>query len=505
MKNILLLVAAFACLWMACKNEAHEEKQKATAAPPSELEALTYTVYSDKTELFVDTKPLVVGQESRFITHLTTLGDLFKAVDKGSVTLSLSHASGNLSISADKPDNAGVFILKMTPSVAGVFSLVFDIKTPTYSDKITIENVRVYPNLKTAMAEQKTEEAGANDITFLKEQAWQVDFANAPAKIQPFSEVVKTTGQIIAAPDDEAAMTAQISGIVSFSGKNTVAGSAVKAGQNFFSIRSNQVVESNLGAAVQQAEQDMAIAKRQFDRASELVNDKLITQKEFLEAKLRYENAQIILNNAGVSKNFNQSRQSVAAPISGFLKNILVENGQFVQAGQTLATISKNKRLILKADIAQKHFSKLASFTAANFKTAGSDVVHNTRQLNGRVVSFGKSTVGNSPFVPLHFEIDNAGNFINGSVVEVFLQTGIKSALVIPTTALLEEQGLFYAYIQTKGETFQKRELKLGTTDGLNVEVLSGIAAGERVVTKGVYQIKLATASGTMPEHSHEH
>ena len=79
------------------------------------------------------------------------------------------------------------------------------------------------------------------------------------------------------------------------------------------------------------------------------------------------------------------------------------------------------------------------------------------------------------------------------------------NVLVMPVAALVEEQGVFYVYVQTEGESFQKREVKLGANDGQQVQVLSGIEEGERVVTKGAYQIKLSTASGTLPAHGHEH
>ena len=132
-------------------------------------------------------------------------------------------------------------------------------------------------------------------------------------------------------------------------------------------------------------------------------------------------------------------------------------------------------------------------------------LVFSTRNLNGRIVSTGKSADAGSPFIHIFIEIDNVGNFIPGSAVEVFLQSTSKPALVIPVSALMEEQGIFYVYVQVEGESFQKRELKLGASDGLNVQVFSGITEGERVVTKGAYQIKLSTASGTMPAHGHEH
>lgn len=510
----MLSMAALLCILFGCTyshevegGHPHDEHGNHTTPAEPTLEPLAYTIYTDKTELFVDFKPLFVGQESRFAAHFTALGDLFKAIGEGSVTLSLKNGETTAqSITAEKPEVPGIFRLLMTPKQAGTYSLVFDIKTPAYTDQITIEDVTVFPDEKTAMAAQGEAEAGGStDISYLKEQAWKVEFANAPAKVQPFSEVVKTSGQILAAPGDEAVVVAQISGIVTFTGKNQVTGSPVAAGASMFTVKSTEVVQSNLGAAVAEAENNLASAKKNFERASELVKDKIISEKEFLEAKRQLENAQTQLANVSVSKKFNQSRQSVSAPISGFLKNVLVENGAFVQAGQPLATISKSKRLLLRADVSQKYFPKLATFNAANFKTADGDRVYSTRELNGRVVSTGKSAAAGSPFLPIHFEIDNVGNFVPGSVVEVFLQSGSSPSLVIPTSALLEEQGVFYAYVQTGGESFQKRELKIGASDGMNVQVLSGIAEGERVVTKGAYQIKLSSASGTMPAHGHEH
>ena len=510
MKKSLLLLAALCYLLVACNSNSpeaeadHAHDAEGNHLVESALEPLAYTLYTSKTELFVEFKPLVVGTESRFAAHFTALGDLFKAIGKGTIKLSLVGEGASQSITATEPEVPGIFRLRMTPEKAGNYQLVFDIQTPAYTDQIIIENIKVYPDEKTAIAQQPAA-SGGNDITYLKEQAWKVEFANAPAQIEPFSEVIRTGGQILAAPGDEAVVSTQISGVVSFTGKNFVPGSSIPAGMSLFTVKSNEVVQSNLGAEVTKAETDLATAKKNFERASELIKDKIISEREFLEAQLRYENAQTQLKAVSVSRNFNQNRQRISAPMGGFLKNILVENGQFVSAGQALATISKNKKLLLRADVSQRYFSKLAAITAANFKTTDSEQVFNTRQLNGRVLSFGKTAEANSPFVPFTFEIDNVGNFIPGSVVEVFLQASSQPALVVPVTALLEEQGVFYVYVQTEGESFQKREVKIGAADGLRVQILSGIAEGERVVTKGAYQIKLSTASGTLPAHGHEH
>ena len=51
-----------------------------------------------------------------------------------------------------------------------------------------------------------------------------------------------------------------------------------------------------------------------------------------------------------------------------------------------------------------------------------------------------------------------------------------------------------------------KREVKIGQTDGVRTEILSGLKAGECIVTEGAYQVKLAASSSAIPEgHNHNH
>ena len=60
-------------------------------------------------------------------------------------------------------------------------------------------------------------------------------------------------------------------------------------------------------------------------------------------------------------------------------------------------------------------------------------------------------------------------------------------------------------FVQVSGETFQKRDVKLGIRDGAWTAILSGVAEGERVVTDGAYALLLSTKSGTIPAHGHTH
>lgn len=492
----ILLLCLFLIGFTSCNNK--EEVKEG-----SSLEPLAYTLYTEKTELFVEFKPLVVGQTSKFASHLTVLGENFKALTDAKITVSLIVGENGIKNSVDAPSSPGIFRLALSPKTAGTGTLVFDIVTKDFTDKITIENVVVYADMKTALAKQP-EPAETGDISYLKEQAWKVEFANQAVKKQTFNDVIKTSGQILSAPGDEMIVTAKASGVVVFSGKNTIVGSAVNSGNSLFTITGADMTESNIDASVKDAKANYLKAKADYERSKLLVADKIVSEKDHQQVKLQFENAQTSYNT--VSKNYSAKGQNVLSPMSGFVKNVLVTEGQFVPSGTPLATISKNKRLLVQANVSQNYFSRLSSITSANFKTPQSDVVYNTTALNGRIVSYGKSASASTPFIPVTFEIDNAGQLVSGSIIEIYLKSStIADALVVPISALIEEQGIFYVYVQIGGESFQKREVKLGASDGLNVQVLSGIIENERVVTKGGYQIKLSSASGALPAHGHEH
>ena len=235
-----------------------------------------------------------------------------------------------------------------------------------------------------------------------------------------------------------------------------------------------------------------------------MAKDNVVSQKYFQEIQLRYKNAQTTFNT--IETNYTAGGHKIMSPIQGYIKNVMISEGEHVEIGQPIAIVFQNLKLILKAELPQKYFSKLNSISSANFITANDSKIYSTDSLNGKLVSYGKSADNNAYYIPVNFEIDNNGEIIPGSFVEVLLKTNvIRDALVIPYSALIEEQENYFAYVQTSGEGFQKRELKIGVNDGMNVQVLAGIKEGERVVTKGAYQIKLATMSGKMPAHGHEH
>ena len=342
----------------------------------------------------------------------------------------------------------------------------------------------------------------SDEIIFPKAQAAKTTFEVREIQSASFNQVVKTTGQVLAAPGDEAVIVATSNGIVSFSSNKLTEGTKVQKGQSLFQISSKDIAEGDYYTKVKATYE---AAKASYDRAEALVKDKIISQKEFESTKLEFENAKTAYD--AVSNNKTAKGVSVNAPINGHMKNILVKEGEYITVGQPLATVSQNQRLVLRAEVSQRYYNAMQSVKSANFKTPYDNKVYSLEDLNGRLLSFGKTSNENSFFIPVSFEFDNKGEVIPGSFVEVYLiSSPIENTLSIPVSALTNEMGIYYVYVQIDEEGYRKQEVALGANNGKEVQIIKGLHPGDRVVTQGAYQVKMASASGAIPHgHSHEH
>ena len=324
----------------------------------------------------------------------------------------------------------------------------------------------------------------------------------ASMEIQPkaFRQVIKASGEVQAAQGNESTIVANVSGIVSFQ-RSVTEGMQVGKGATIMTISASKLQD---GDPAERARIAYESAKSDFDRASRLVESQIVSQKEFNAIKERYENAKLAYE--ALSKNQTNKGVSVESPMGGYIKNLLVKEGDYVSVGQPLATVTQNNRLFLRADVSERYYKYLNNISSANFKTPYDNQVYELEALNGKLLSYGKSAGQGSFYVPVTFSFDNKGDIIPGSFVEIFLLSKqMDDAIVLPVEALTEEQGLYFIYIQKCEESYKKQEVKLGASNGKEVQILSGVQPGDKVVVKGAYHVKLASASNALPAHSHEH
>ena len=342
---------------------------------------------------------------------------------------------------------------------------------------------------------QEAHSHNEGEITFTAHEASLGTFATQKVSHNHFHPVIKTAGRIISTPQGATVVTAPARGLVRFN-NNTVRGSMVNNGTAVMRITS----DDTQGASVATIEADYKLWTARMQRADSLITDRIISQDTYDATRAEYEKARMAYD--AINKNTGKEI-TVKSPMNGFIRELSVENGDYVERGTALFEIVKNTRGRIEVDVPQKYFDKLSHITSAVFVTA-SGKKYDTAALEGKVITYSKS-VSSAGLLSLIIEYDSTGDVPEGAFADVYLRVDSTfDAITIPACAITEEQGEYFVYVKTCSDSYRKQPVVIGMTDGINVEIKSGLKAGETIVTAGVYRVKLAGNTGAIP-HSHEH
>ena len=350
------------------------------------------------------------------------------------------------------------------------------------------------------VAHSHSHDHGDDAITFPIDQQKKIDFEVVEVATEPLYQVIRTSAQIVPSQESEKILTATTSGIVTFESKDIVQGKDVKSGQVLFSIDNDEMADGSLAVRRQKIEADYEKAKLEYERKQALAEDKIISESELLDAKTEYLKAKKYYDN--MIQNYPEGKTLHRATITGAISEILVPNNSYVEAGQAIMTLAQNDKLYLRADVQSKYYPVLKDIKTANVRT-NDGIVYTINELGGRLLSYGKTTDINNPLIPVTFEIKNNGNLIPGSFVEIFITAeSDKMGVMLPNSAIVEEMGIYCVFVQTCVDSFEKRIITKGVTDGSKTQILKGVKAGERVVSKGAVNVKLAQGSAALDPHA---
>lgn len=335
------------------------------------------------------------------------------------------------------------------------------------------------------------------------EQAAALGLTYETAAAGPFASVIRTGGAIEAAPGDRSTVTATTSGIVGFGGRRMTEGTHVVKGSPLLVLGSAGMVEGNYPQQLADARAELTRAEADYARAEALSGNRVVSGADLDAAKQTVDVARRRV--AVLSEHATKGGKNIVAPMGGYVTSLLVGEGDYVAAGQALATISANRNLILRADLPQRYSTSMSDVRTANFTTPYDGKTYDLASLDGRLIGAGRTVAEGAPTLPVRFEFENRGNLIPGTAVEVFLKGAVREGvLTVPLSALTEEQGAHYLYVRLAPGHYRKVPVRLGDSDGARVEVLSGLAPGDEVVASGAYFVRLASMSTTIP-HGHSH
>lgn len=345
------------------------------------------------------------------------------------------------------------------------------------------------------------EEVVSNSVAFSHEQMEKVDFEVMKVVKQPICQIIKTTARVMPSQDNMKIITAATDGIVEFAKDKLVEGLDLAEGIVVFTINNSEMAQGNLSVLQEEITADYNRAKADYERKKSLSADRLITENDLQEAEAEYLKAKKAYDN--IQENFAGGKQVIKSPISGYVKDIFVANGSYVVAGQELMTICRAGRLYLRADLQPKYFPVLKNVVSANFKSLNNNKLYSLDDLNGRLLSYGKATSFDNPLIPVTFEIDDNDELVSGSFVELYIMTKDENeGIMVPNSALIEEMGSFFVFVEVRHELFEKRAVTVGASDGFNTQIVRGLEPDETIVSKGAIYIKLAQGSGKLDPHA---
>jgi len=402
-------------------------------------------------------------------------------------------------------------------------------------------------------ARQAPEPPEPEGITFLKEQQWKILTQTAPVQQRPVTEQLRLAGVVAARSGNKAAVTPPIAGrlVPPLGAPLPALGARVHAGQVLAMVqplvagtelvtfintqRQIQTMDVELTVKAAEAEAETIRARAALHQAEQTLRRVRVLREQSAKSARDLEEAELAQRKAeadvtaaeALKKTYDRARKQLAerpravepgsalpavelhAPIAGVITAVNATVGAHVQPTEALFTLLNTETVFIEAQLPEADLGRLGSSYGATYETpaAPGTFVPILGAGGGRLVALGSTVDAKTRTVPLVYEVSNPdGRLRIGMALNVSVETAHSAdALVVPVAALVEEDGRTIAFVQVSGETFAKRDLTLGMRDGAFVQVLAGLTAGERVVTKGAYAMRLASVSTTIPAHGHAH
>lgn len=391
--------------------------------------------------------------------------------------------------------NKTLSIHKIVPAIGLLLAL--GACSPGHSDHSGHESHDHEPHAHQPVAEDDHGDEGL--ILLSPVQLEKLEVAAETVSPGEFSEIVKVSGEISAMPGSEGAVAARQSGIVKLA-PGISAGVTVAAGRTVATVSAKGMSGGDQNEAARVA---YNAAKRELDRITPLHKEGIVSTRDYNAALQRVEETRAAMGGGAAG-----GSTTATAPVGGVITSVDVVDGQYVDAGQTIASISSNNALTLRADLPESAVGRLDGISDARFRTAYSDDVIDVVASGGRMLSKPTVSSASGGYIPVYFSIPRTnGNIINGTYCEVYLLGASRDGvLTVAEAAVSEQQGRYFVYVEKSPGHYEKRPVEIGQTDGTRREVLSGLQPGERVVCKGMTFVRLAETSGVVPEgHSHSH
>lgn len=262
----------------------------------------------------------------------------------------------------------------------------------------------------------------------------------------------------------------------------TITGLYVKAGQHVSKGQLLAQLDDNvLRQNIAQTSAQVDLYRTIYQRQKNLWDQKIGTEIQFLQAKTNLESGQKQL----AALRQQAAMYTIKSPISGTVDQMDLKLGQVAQPGQTGIVIVNADNLKVKANAPESYSGRI---------NQGDNVVvvlpDAADSLNAKLTFVAKVIDPASRSFALEVKLPTRASLRPNmtAVIKIADYTN-KNAMVIPYKAIQRSEQGDYVFVDNNG-TATKKTVKIGRTYGGSAEIVSGVAAGDKVITDGATEIE---------------
>ncbi|WP_298395222.1 efflux RND transporter periplasmic adaptor subunit [uncultured Azonexus sp.] len=251
------------------------------------------------------------------------------------------------------------------------------------------------------------------------------------------------------------------------------AGQRVSKGDLLMRIDAREASE-----AARAAEAQYTVAKLNYERHKQLKEQKFVSQAALDKAKADFDAAAANRSAAGAS----QSHASIVAPMTGIVARRHAEAGDMAMPGMPLFTIYQPGGLRVTASVPQHRLPAMRGVTSARV-----DFPELGKWVDATAIQVLPTVDAATHVAQVRVSLPALAEAVPGMFARVHFVTGRADKLTVPAGAILRRGEVAAVYVQTADQRLVLRQLRLGEAVGQGeIEVLAGLAAGDKVVTDPV-------------------
>jgi len=494
-------------------------RQTPAAAP--ELPSLNVTSWTDKSELYMEYPPLVTGETVRFAVHLTKIAD-FSALNAGHPSIEMTPEAGGAAVTlpGSAPLRPGAFRVEGKIPAPGRYRWALLVDAPGLTDRHDLGTATVFADEKTAVAEaEKRPPEDPAAIAYLKEQQWTNAFATTPVREAELRSSVRVPASIHPVTGGEAIVEAPAAG--RFDAESLVSiGAVVRAGQPLGRLEPRLAAAGNdratLAAEMAEMQTKLEAAHAEQARAERLLAEQAVPARRVedarravtvAEAQLRAAQARLAQRDQTLGTGGGVAAGNafvLRAPLTGRVTEVWATLGASYAEADHLFRIVRTDEVELQALVpaADVELTRDVDTIALELPGRPEPLVVQPHHMHDAGVLDPETRA-----LTVQFEVENSRNQLLIGQTGSALLYGRRRVRVptVPKEAVLMEAGRPYVFVQTGGERFARRFVEIAAREGDLVGLKNGVMPGERVVTRGSYDVQLASAAKGLPAEGHVH